>query len=202
MVSYDQLAQAGLVFACSARSVRGSFSAVNRRWGMFHFYVPGSFDAPKMPEKEHTHTGPSPYFCTCLLLCVVRPTMAHDNEGRGKEHTSHAAADDDGAAAAAHVGGADHDTSSSGRGPPHAPASTAGKAQRDRDSIGHGHADDGKALKIGIYGMVNAMMAIPILYGYAAIIFRCVRVCLCAGLLAVHGGDASRSAHDPSIRNL
>lgn len=34
--------------------------------------------------------------------------------------------------------------------------------------------DEGKALKIAIYGMVNAMMAIPILYGYAAIIFRYV----------------------------
>lgn len=33
-------------------------------------------------------------------------------------------------------------------------------------------ADQGKALKIVIYGAVNAMMAIPILYGYAAIIFR------------------------------
>lgn len=32
--------------------------------------------------------------------------------------------------------------------------------------------DQGKALKIIIYGAVNAMMAIPILYGYAAIIFR------------------------------
>lgn len=32
--------------------------------------------------------------------------------------------------------------------------------------------DEGKALKIVIYGAVNAMMAIPILYGYAAIIFR------------------------------
>lgn len=36
--------------------------------------------------------------------------------------------------------------------------------------------DEGKALKIVIYGAVNAMMAIPILYGYAAIIFRwCIR---------------------------
>ena len=34
-------------------------------------------------------------------------------------------------------------------------------------------ANQGKALKIIIYGAVNAMMAIPILYGYAAIIFRC-----------------------------
>eukprot|EP00904_Undaria_pinnatifida_P013030 jgi/Undpi1/8858/HiC_scaffold_25.g11320.m1 len=33
-------------------------------------------------------------------------------------------------------------------------------------------ANQGKALKIIIYGAVNAMMAIPILYGYAAIIFR------------------------------
>lgn len=39
------------------------------------------------------------------------------------------------------------------------------------------NVDEGKALKIGIYGMVNAMMAIPILYGYAAIIFRFVGAC-------------------------
>lgn len=36
------------------------------------------------------------------------------------------------------------------------------------------NANEGKALKIAIYGAVNAMMAIPILYGYAAIIFRWV----------------------------
>lgn len=41
------------------------------------------------------------------------------------------------------------------------------------------NVDDGKALKIGIYGMVNAMMAIPILYGYAAIIFRLVGPYFC-----------------------
>jgi len=29
-------------------------------------------------------------------------------------------------------------------------------------------------MKVGVYGLVNAMMAIPILYGYAAIIFRSV----------------------------
>lgn len=39
-------------------------------------------------------------------------------------------------------------------------------------SEGNSGASDGKALKITIYGAVNAMMAIPILYGYAAIIFR------------------------------
>lgn len=31
----------------------------------------------------------------------------------------------------------------------------------------------GKALKIAVYGAVNSTMAIPALYGYAAIIFRC-----------------------------
>lgn len=34
-------------------------------------------------------------------------------------------------------------------------------------------ANEGKALKVAIYGAVNAMMAIPVLYGYATIIFRC-----------------------------
>ena len=72
---------------------------------------------------------------------------------------------------ATHAGGADHET---GNGPLQ-PLSTTGKRERD-GGHGLGHPDEGKALKIGIYGMVNAMMAIPILYGYAAIIFRCVRV--------------------------
>lgn len=40
------------------------------------------------------------------------------------------------------------------------------------NGAGGGNANEGKALKIAIYGAVNAMMAIPILYGYAAIIFR------------------------------
>lgn len=100
--------------------------------------------------------------------------MAHDGEGGGKELGSRAAAAaDEEAGVATHAGGADHET---GNGPLQ-PLSTTGKRERD----GHGHPDEGKALKIGIYGMVNAMMAIPILYGYAAIIFRCVRVTLWVG---------------------
>lgn len=40
------------------------------------------------------------------------------------------------------------------------------------------HGEEGMALKVLTYGAVNAMMAIPILYGYAAIIFRCARPAL------------------------
>lgn len=46
------------------------------------------------------------------------------------------------------------------------------RAIHDTSKSAQSSADQGKALKIVIYGAVNAMMAIPILYGYAAIIFR------------------------------
>ena len=45
-------------------------------------------------------------------------------------------------------------------------------ARAIHDNSAQSGADQGKALKIVIYGAVNAMVAIPILYGYAAIIFR------------------------------
>lgn len=107
--------------------------------------------------------------------------MAHGSEEGGDGLAPHAVAGvGDEARVATRSGGADHATS----GPlPHAAAAAAmagaGKAAvRERDSNGHhAAADEGKALKIGIYGMVNAMMAIPILYGYAAIIFRWVVDC-------------------------
>lgn len=41
-----------------------------------------------------------------------------------------------------------------------------------------GEQEEGMALKVLTYGAVNAMMAIPILYGYAAIIFRCTGLTL------------------------
>lgn len=41
---------------------------------------------------------------------------------------------------------------------------------------GKSNPNEGKAVKVVIYGAVNAMMAIPLLYGYAAIIFRCERL--------------------------
>lgn len=92
--------------------------------------------------------------------------MAHDSEGGGNTLVSHAAADND-AAVATTVGGANHE---SNNGTLLLPSTSR---VRERDSS-NGNADEGKAVKIGIYGLVNAMMAIPILYGYAAIIFRCV----------------------------
>lgn len=54
------------------------------------------------------------------------------------------------------------------------------RAVRDAAAVVHDNGaggaspNEGKAVKIAIYGAVNAMMAIPILYGYAAIIFRWV----------------------------
>lgn len=42
----------------------------------------------------------------------------------------------------------------------------------DRNGVGNVAASDAKAFKIVMYGAVNAMMAIPSIYGYAAIIFR------------------------------
>lgn len=44
--------------------------------------------------------------------------------------------------------------------------------QHEKPAAAQSSAEQGKALKIITYGAVNAMMAIPILYGYAAIIFR------------------------------
>lgn len=99
---------------------------------------------------------------------VLRASMAHGNEGGGEKFGPRAAADDDAAVASNIVGGGDHEPHNGTLVVP-----STGKA-RERDT--NGNADDGKALKIGIYGLVNAMMAIPILYGYAAIIFRCVGV--------------------------
>lgn len=48
----------------------------------------------------------------------------------------------------------------------------------DHKGTGGVNPNDGKAVKIAIYGAVNAMMAIPILYGYAAIIFRWAGYCV------------------------
>lgn len=115
--------------------------------------------------KRNTHNVfpfPRPWRLRCA-------SMAQGSEVGGEDLASHAAAADE-AGVATRAGGADHETS----GGTQQPLSTSSGKPREKDS--NGHAGEGMALKIGIYGMVNAMMAIPILYGYAAIIFRYVRV--------------------------
>lgn len=142
------------------------------------------FVDPRINVKVKRNTHISHRLFLHERVCSVA-SMARDSEGGGKELGSLLAAANNEAGVATHAGGTDHETSNGTRQPP--------STKRDRD--GHGHADEGKALKIAIYGMVNAMMAIPILYGYAAIIFRCVRVAL-LGVWMLEISTFLASTHD------
>lgn len=166
MVQQDQLATAG----CSLSHAK----SCRREWSQ-NTWVPFlGLAVCGCPRVSACEKG-TPDSISIRVSAVHANEMADGREGGGKELAPHAAAAAaaDGTGVATPKAGSHHETTSNG-GPLQSATPTRAGSVREGDS--NGRADEGKALKIGIYGMVNAMMAIPILYGYAAIIFRCVSV--------------------------